>query len=187
MNSKDKPASDEKVDMVKAILNSIKKNDSTVKPSETKAGVDNDDAVNPLLAAASEGHVEIVRLLLSDSNYKANSVDKDGTTALMAAAVRGQLEVINVLLNEAELNINQQNIGHLLTHSPTRLLTHLLTHSDGHTALMFAYNGKNQIATLSKKYNEYMPPNKVNETAVSSIKDSLKKQSELIQGTHSLT
>ena len=161
MNSKDKANSTgEKIDMVKAILNSIKKND-TVKATETKATINNDDAVNPLLAAASEGHVDIVRLLLSDSNYKVNSVDKDGTTALMAAAVRGQLEVITVLLHEAEIDINQQNI-------------------DGHTALMFAYNGKNQIETLSKKYQEYMP-NKANETTANSIKDSLKKQIELIQ------
>lgn len=50
---------------------------------------------------------------------------QDGTTALMAASVRGHKDVVDALLRH-DANVDQQNL-------------------DGHTALMFAYNGRNQV------------------------------------------
>lgn len=50
---------------------------------------------------------------------------QDGTTALMAASVRGHKVVVDALLRHGA-NVDQQNL-------------------DGHTALMFAYNGRNQV------------------------------------------
>lgn len=81
------------------------------------------EGINPLIAAASEGHVEIVKLLLATKKIDINSKDKDGTNALMAAAVRGHRETVELLISNG-IDLNAQN-------------------GDGHSALMFAYNGNN--------------------------------------------
>jgi len=65
-----------------------------------------------------------------------NAKDKDGTTALMAASARGHVDVAKELV-EAKAEVNTQN-------------------TDGHTALMFAYNGKNQVETLWERYNQFL-------------------------------
>ena len=95
----------------------------------------NSEGINALIAASSEGHIDVIKLLLANPACDVNAKDKDGTNAMMAAAVRGHKEVIAVLLANGA-NINAQNV-------------------DGHTALMFAYNGKNQVETLLDKYAEY--------------------------------
>lgn len=61
---------------------------------------------------------------------------QDGTTALMAASVRGHKDVVDALLRHGA-NVDQQNL-------------------DGHTALMFAYNGRNQV-TNNLIQREYPP------------------------------
>jgi ankyrin repeat protein len=101
--------------------------------------VPNKEGINPLIAACSEGHVEVVKMLLEYNSKTLNSEDKDGTNALMAASVRGHKDVVSLLL-ETGAEVNAQNV-------------------DGHTALMFAYNGKNQVETLLDKYSEYMKDN----------------------------
>lgn len=50
---------------------------------------------------------------------------QDGTTALMAASVRGHKAAVDAIVKHGA-NVDQQNL-------------------DGHTALMFAYNGRNQV------------------------------------------
>lgn len=55
---------------------------------------------------------------------------QDGTTALMAASVRGHKAAVDALL-EHGASVDQQNL-------------------DGHTALMFAYNGRNQVTAKEK-------------------------------------
>ena len=49
---------------------------------------------------------------------------------------------------------------------------------DGHTALMFAYNGKNQVATLLDKYSDYMKDENDNSTRI--IKDALQKHIDVV-------
>jgi len=95
----------------------------------------NDEGVDALIAAASEGHGAVVDSLvaaLAAAGAGLDGADKDGTTALMAAAVRGHGAVLDALL-AGRAAVDARN-------------------GDGHTALMFAYNGKNQVKTLEAKY-----------------------------------
>lgn len=94
-----------------------------------------DEGISPLIAAASEGHVDVVKHLLA-AKANVNVKDQDQTTALMAASARGHTKVVKELLAAGAL-INEQN-------------------ADGHTALMFAYNGKNQVDTLWERYTQYV-------------------------------
>jgi len=75
-------------------------------------------------------------LLLSTGKADVNAKDKEGTNSLMAAAARGHLECIKSLL-DANADVNEQNV-------------------DGHTALMFAFNGKNQVETLWERYSQFI-------------------------------
>lgn len=83
---------------------------------------------------------------------------KDGTNALMAAAVRGHKDVVKLLI-EHGANVNAQNV-------------------DGHSALMFAYNGKNQVETLLDKYGEYMKEANDNSTKI--IHDALQTHVDVV-------
>lgn len=94
-----------------------------------------DEGITPLIAACSEGHTEIVQMLV-DAKADINTKDADGTTALMAASARGHFDVVTILV-KAGAKVNEQN-------------------SDGHTALMFAYNGKNQVETLWERYSQFV-------------------------------
>ena len=94
-----------------------------------------EEGVTPIIAASSEGHPEIVKILLAAGANK-NDADVDGTSALMAASARGHLDVAKELV-AAGADVNVQN-------------------NDGHSALMFAYNGKNQVETLFERYSQYL-------------------------------
>jgi ankyrin repeat protein len=76
----------------------------------------------------------------------------------MAAAVRGHKECVSLLL-EYKADVNAQNV-------------------DGHTALMFAYNGKNQVETLLDKYADYIKDVDSNSTKI--IKDALQTHVDVI-------
>ena len=76
-------------------------------------------------------------MLLSTGGANVNAKDKEGTNSLMAAAARGHLEVIQSLIVTPGIEVNSQNV-------------------DGHTALMFAYNGKNQVETLWERYSQFV-------------------------------
>jgi len=98
-----------------------------------------DEGITPLIAAASEGHINIVKLLIEKvgEHLDVNAKDRDGTTAIMAAAARGHVNGVEILLKQGKADANIQNV-------------------DGHTALMFAYNGKNQVETLFERYNQFV-------------------------------
>lgn len=100
-----------------------------------------DEAVTPLIAASSEGHEAVVELLLK-AGATVDAKDVDGTTALMAAAARGHLPIVRSLITIGKANVNAQN-------------------DDGHSALMFAYNGKTQVETLMERYNQYVEEEKL--------------------------
>jgi ankyrin repeat protein len=65
-----------------------------------------------------------------------NQVDTDGTSVLMAAAAAGNVRVAAQLLGRGAV-VNTQNV-------------------DGHTALMFAYNGMSQEEALLQNYRQYV-------------------------------
>jgi serine/threonine-protein phosphatase 6 regulatory ankyrin repeat subunit B len=119
----------------------------------------NDEGINPLIAASSEGHADVVKVLLAVGTADINAKDKDGTNALMAASVRGHKSVVELLL-QSKSNVNDQNV-------------------DGHTALMFAYNGKNQVETLLDKYAEYLKDGSDNSTKI--IKEALQTHVDVVQ------
>jgi ankyrin repeat protein len=130
--------------------------------AELDVGAVNDEGITALIAASSEGHKAVVELLLTKTTAAVNAQDKDGTSAVMAAAVRGHNEVVEVLLAH-RADVNMQN-------------------SDGHTALMFAYNGRNQVASLLDKYSEYMTKDaasKDNSTAI--IEKALETHTGIIE------
>lgn len=118
----------------------------------------NKEGINPLIASASEGHVSIVQKLLERKGIDPDAKDKDGTNSLMAASVRGHKEVVELLLRH-NAQVNAQNV-------------------DGHTALMFAYNGKNQVETLLDKYSEYIKDDSDNSSKV--ILEALKSHIEVV-------
>ncbi len=99
-----------------------------------------DESITALIAASSEGHLEIVKMLI-DGNADVSAKDKDETSSLMAAAARGHTDIVEALL-KAGANVNDQNV-------------------DGHTALMFAYNGKNQVETLWERYKQFVQESEV--------------------------
>ena len=76
----------------------------------------------------------------------------------MAASVRGHKEVVQLLLENKAL-VNAQNV-------------------DGHTALMFAYNGKNQIETLIDKYSEYIKDE--NDTSTKTMTTALQSHKDVV-------
>ena len=120
----------------------------------------NDEGITPLIAASSEGHKEVVDALFAAAGLNVNAIDKDGTTSLMAAAVRGHKEIAVALIGKGA-DVNTQN-------------------SDGHTALMFAYNGRNQVATLLDKYSDFIKQgDSDNNTKI--IQDALATHTDIVQ------
>jgi len=119
----------------------------------------NKEGINPLIAAASEGRMDVVKLLVEVGKVDLNAKDKDGTNALMAAAVRGHKEVVAYLVGKG-VDVNSQNV-------------------DGHSALMFAYNGKNQVQTLLDKYGEYMKDKADNSTRI--IREALQTHIDVVE------
>jgi len=105
-------------------------------PKEGWVDSPSDEGITPLIAASSEGHADIVPLLLK-AGANPGAKDRDETTSLMAASARGHVEIVELLLG-AGASANDQNV-------------------DGHTALMFAYNGKNQVETLWERFNQFVP------------------------------
>uniref|UniRef100_A0A6U3Q8H2 Uncharacterized protein n=2 Tax=Ditylum brightwellii TaxID=49249 RepID=A0A6U3Q8H2_9STRA len=127
-------------DVVKALL----KRHKDAGGKEGYVDSPSDEGITPLIAAASEGHVEVVKLLIDEAKADVDAKDKDETNSLMAASARGHNDVVELLL-AAGAKVNEQNV-------------------DGHTALMFAYNGKNQVETLWERYNQFVNEAKAEQT-----------------------
>jgi len=66
-----------------------------------------DDGATALLFAAQNGHLEIVKTLLTAKNINVNFVSNDGSaSALFYAAENGHLEIIKELLAAKNINVN---------------------------------------------------------------------------------
>mmetsp|Transcript_21278 Transcript_21278/g.31554 ORF Transcript_21278/g.31554 Transcript_21278/m.31554 type:complete len:881 (+) Transcript_21278:97-2739(+) len=143
------------VDVVRALLEKNGSKDGYV-------GEPSDEGITALISAASEGHDEVVQLLVDSKLTDVNAKDKDGTNSLMAAAARGHNVVVEIIL-KAGAAVNEQN-------------------SDGHTALMFAYNGKNQVETLWERYAQYIDEEKETEDGGTGpiIQEALKNHTALV-------
>ena len=69
------------------------------------------DYTNALRLASREGHLEIVKLLI-ENGANINAKDNDGETALMGASYNGHLEVVKYLIeNGADVNIKDNYYG----------------------------------------------------------------------------
>ena len=69
------------------------------------------DKVDAAYAAAQEGHLSILKLLLKDSPYVADRAGPKGRTPLGTAAYNGHLDVVEYLVTEhnARINIKDAN------------------------------------------------------------------------------
>lgn len=101
------------------------------------------------------GHDEVKKIV--------NHVDTDGTSVLMAAAAAGNVKVLGELLDRGA-EVNTRNV-------------------DGHTALMFAYNGKSQEETLLQNYKQYVLEQVASVSGDESIGDvsSAERQDGIVQ------
>jgi len=66
-----------------------------------------EDGWSPLLVASSEGHPEIVSVLLDVPNIDVNLADSVGTTPLYAACHQNNLDVVKLLVRARGINVNQ--------------------------------------------------------------------------------
>ena len=64
------------------------------------AAVSAENGWTPLIAAASGGYVEVVKLLIGDARVKIEAVDEEGKTALFVAAENGCVDVVRALLEK---------------------------------------------------------------------------------------
>ena len=70
----------------------------------------------PLYIASTEGHPQVVKVLLADPRINVNQM-VDGENALIAAGIQGQLQVVNLLLLHTDIDTNivkQGNLGNVL-------------------------------------------------------------------------
>jgi ankyrin repeat protein len=118
-----------------------------------------EDGMTALLVAASEGHVDVVKTLINSDPSTLLAKDVDGTNALMAACLSGHLNVVELLVKSG-INLNEQN-------------------NDGHTALMFAYNSKNQVESLIEKYSNYF--NKGEDASAAVVEEARKVHAQVVQ------
>merc|ERR1712157_57922 len=119
-----------------------------------------EDGITPLIAASSEGKLDTVLRLLQESAVDINAKDKDQTTALMASSARGHKEIVEALLKH-KADVNLQNV-------------------DGHTALMFAYNGKTQVQTLWERYTQFLPKDQDDGNTAPIIQEALQNHTKIV-------
>ncbi|RDH21211.1 ankyrin [Aspergillus niger ATCC 13496] len=65
-----------------------------------------------LWAAASNGHVEVVQILISTGQVDLNRKSQSGTTPLWAAADNGHIEVVNVLASTDGVDVDSASNGY---------------------------------------------------------------------------
>ena len=61
----------------------------------------------PLISASSEGHQEVVNLILKEETIDVNKAEDEGGTALYWASLKGHQEIINLLLKDENIDVNK--------------------------------------------------------------------------------
>ena len=90
---------------------------------EDKLNMEENDVLSVLIHASSEGHTEVVKLLL-DCDAPINMQNNDGLSALMCASCNGHTEVVSLLLDHnAQVNMQENDGWFALMHAS----------SEGHT------------------------------------------------------
>merc|ERR1712070_1050265 len=105
-----------------------------------------DEGVTVVTQAAYMGMKEVVEKLI-EKDADITKANNEGIDPLIATASEGHNECLELILTTKKADVNAQNV-------------------DGHTALMFAYNGKNQVQTLRDKYREFVKEANDNSTAI---------------------
>ena len=93
---------------ISAILDPVKQLPAAGAPVDARE----QNGTTPLMAAALEGHRQVVELLLA-SGAAVNARTADGQTPLMYAAINGSPDIVNLLLARgADINARDQNGQH---------------------------------------------------------------------------
>jgi len=71
----------------------------------------NKNGDSPLIWASVKGHLEIVKILLSNKNININHANIKGNTALILACIEGHIEIVELLLSDKRINVNHANIN----------------------------------------------------------------------------
>ncbi|MCP4748815.1 MAG: ankyrin repeat domain-containing protein [Desulfobacteraceae bacterium] len=98
-------------DKNKHLFDAIRNGDVKWAKKWIDAGADVNQADNNgitlLHLAAHEGHIEVVKLLLSHPNIDVNQADNNGITLLHLAARRGHVEIVKLLLSRPGIDVNK--------------------------------------------------------------------------------
>ena len=150
-------------DIYNLLKSAIKKNKPNyVKPLFKAAKVD--DVSAALILACENGHIEIVRMLLTRSDIDVNKTDGSRFTALMYAITEGNIEIVQILLTRSDIDVNMENrwgctaLVYAILNGHIEIVKMLLTRSDidvnrkyslGRTALMIAsWKGRTEIVQM---------------------------------------
>ena len=64
----------------------------------------------PLMVATLNGHIEVVKLLLTHPNIKVNLKDHQGRTALMQSAILGNSGIFKLLIERDDIDVNLKDL-----------------------------------------------------------------------------
>ena len=113
-----------------------------------------------LIAAAGQGHQEVVGLLLGQPGIRVNAADNYGQTALHWAANNGHQEVVALLLEHPEIDAKATtNEGDTILHSACYfdscpdILRRLLAHPDTDPNVKDMYGSTPIMVLLQRNYD----------------------------------
>ena len=98
-----------------------------------------ENGATALLLAAYNGHVKVVKFLLTNKHSQSSEKDNSGNTALLLAAFQGKIPVLKYLLSKPEVSLLEKNTA------------------EGDNVLSFAaWNGQLDAITFLLKQGAYI-------------------------------